>query len=133
MLRRDSEAMGSGGSFEFLVEEDFSRGHLGRRRRATTVPLWHPPRLGLVNFEIAGGLSSCATVEELSRGRLFVRGGVKAQAQAAAGTRELLAVVRERCAWGVAQGRDLPTRRRSWRLLRRVAMCMHAERRTLRR
>ena len=73
--------MGGGGSFGFLVEEDFSRGTSGTSETYNNPPLSLEPDFEVVNFE-CWGFTTCATVEELSReSPLRARPGVKAQAQ----------------------------------------------------
>jgi hypothetical protein len=74
-------AMGGGGSFGFLVEEDFSRGTSGTSETYNNPPLASSPDFEVVNFE-CWGFTTCATVEELSReSPLRARPVVKAQAQ----------------------------------------------------
>ena len=76
-----SVAMGGGGSFGFLVEEDFSRGTSGTSETYNNPQLSSQPDFEVVNFE-CWGFTTCATVEELQReSPLRARPVVKAQAQ----------------------------------------------------
>jgi hypothetical protein len=76
-----SVAMGGGGSFGLLVEEDFSRGTSGTSETYNNPPLASAPDFEVVNFE-CWGFTTCATVEELSReSPIRARPVVKAQAQ----------------------------------------------------
>ena len=76
-----SVAMGGGGSFGFLVEEDFSRGTSGVSETYNNPPLSLEPDFEVVNFE-CWGFTTCMTVDELQReSPLRARPVVKAQAQ----------------------------------------------------
>ena len=76
-----SVAMGGGGSFGFLVEEDFSRGTSGPSETYSNPPLSSSPDFEVVNFE-CWGFTTCASISDLAREQpvRHARPVVKAQA-----------------------------------------------------